>query len=316
MPARRWPPSSGRLREAAADGAAAVAVDWEPMPAVVDAASAMADGAPQLFDDAPKNVEHTQAIKAGDPDAAFARAHRVVKQRMVSQRLSGVPIEGRAVLAAPDFASGGITVWSTHQAPHALRTGLAAALRLPENQIRVIAPEVGGGFGVKFGTYPEDVVVAALARQRRVPLRWVETRVEHLMTTTHGRGQITDMEAAVDADGRIIGLRMHILADIGAYPIFTFIPDLTLMMGVGVYGVENVELKNTCVFTNTTSIAAYRGAGRPEAAYYLERLVDVVAAELGRPPRRSAGRTSSRPPPSRIRRPRASTTTAASTTAP
>ena len=274
----------GASPEAAADGAAAVAVDWEPLPAVVDAASAMADGAPQLFDDAPKNVEHTQAIKAGDPDAAFARAHRVVKQRMVSQRLSGVPIEGRAVLAAPDFASGGITVWSTHQAPHALRTGLAAALRLPENQIRVIAPEVGGGFGVKFGTYPEDVVVAALARQRRVPLRWIETRVEHMMTTTHGRGQITDMEAAVDADGRITGLRMHVLADIGAYPIFTFIPDLTLMMGVGVYGVKNVDLKNTCVFTNTTSIAAYRGAGRPEAAYYLERLVDVIAAELGRPP--------------------------------
>ena len=143
---------------------------------------------------------------------------------------------------------------------------------------------MGGGFGVKFGTYPEDVVVAALARQRRVPLRWIETRVEHMMTTTHGRGQITDMEAAVDADGRITGLRMHVLADIGAYPIFTFIPDLTLMMGVGVYGVKDVDLKNTCVFTNTTSIAAYRGAGRPEAAYYLERLVDVIAAELGRPP--------------------------------
>ena len=97
---------------------------------------------------------------------------------------------------------------------------------------------MGGGFGVKFGTYPEDVVVAALARQRRVPLRWIETRVEHMMTTTHGRGQVTDMEAAVDADGRITGLRMHVLADIGAYPIFTFIPDLTLMMGVGVYGVQ------------------------------------------------------------------------------
>src|SRR5262249_40538528 len=178
----------------------------------------------------------------------------------------------------------GLVVWSTHQAPHVLRTGLAQALKMPENQIRVIAPEVGGGFGVKFGTYPEDVVVAALARLRRVPLRWVETRVEHMTSTTHGRAQITDMEAAVDADGRITALRMHVLADIGAYPIFTFIPDLTLMMGVGVYGVKNVDLANTCVFTNTTSVAAYRGAGRPEAAYYLERLVDVIAAELGRPP--------------------------------
>jgi len=274
----------GTSVEAAADGASDVVVDWEPLPAVVDAVAAMAPGAPQLFDDAPKNIEHTQAIKAGDPDGAFAKAHRVVKQRMLSQRLSGVPMEARAVLAAPDFASGGLVVWSTHQAPHVLRQGLSQALRIPENQIRVIAPEVGGGFGVKFGTYPEDVVVSALARLRRMPLRWIETRVEHMTSTTHGRAQVTDMEAAVDADGRIAGLRMNVIADVGAYPIFTFIPDLTLMMGVGVYRVENIDLRDTCVFTNTTSVAAYRGAGRPEAAYYLERLMDCVAAELGRPP--------------------------------
>ena len=126
--------------------------------------------------------------------------------------------------------------------------------------------------------------MAALARLRRVPLRWIESRVEHMTGTTHGRAQMTDLEAAVDADGRITGLRMHVVADIGAYPIFTFIPDLTLMMGVGVYAVKNVELKSTCVFTNTTSVAAYRGAGRPEAAYYLERLVDCIAQELGKPP--------------------------------
>jgi carbon-monoxide dehydrogenase large subunit len=270
--------------DAAADGAAAVLVDWEPLPAVIGIDAATAKGAPQLFADAPGNVEHTQAIKAGDPDAAFKSAHRVVKQRMVSQRLSGIPLEPRAVLAAPDPASGGLIVWATHQAPHVLRTGLAGVLKMPENQIRVIAPEVGGGFGVKFGTYPEDVVVSLLARQRRVPIRWIETRVEHMTSTTHGRAHVTDMEAAVDRDGRITGLRMNVLADLGAYPVFTFIPDLTLMMGIGVYRVENVDLKNTCVFTNTTSVAAYRGAGRPEAAYYLERLVDCVAAELGRPP--------------------------------
>jgi aerobic carbon-monoxide dehydrogenase large subunit len=270
--------------EAAVDGAAEVQVQWEPLPAVADTIAAMADGAPLLFDDAPGNIEHRQVIKAGDPDAAFARAHRVVKQRMISQRLSGVPLEPRAVVAAPDPASGGITVWATHQAPHVLRTGLAAALRMPQNQIRVIAPEVGGGFGVKFGTYPEDVTLATLARLRRVPLRWIETRVEHMTATTHGRAHVTDMEAAVDADGRITALRMHVVADVGAYPILTFIPDLTLMMGVGVYRVANIDLRNTCVFTNTTSVAAYRGAGRPEAAYYLERLVDCVAAQLGKSP--------------------------------
>ncbi len=270
--------------EAATDGAGDVEVDWEPLPAVADAFEAMADGAPLLFDDAPRNIEHSNTIKAGDPDAAFKTAHRVVKQRMNSQRLSGIPMETRAVMAAPDFATGGLTVWSTHQAPHVLRGSLAAALKMPQNQIRVIAPEVGGGFGVKFGTYPEDVVVAALARLRRTPLRWVESRVEHMTGTTHGRAQVTDLEAAVDADGRIQGLRMHVVANIGAYPVFTFIPDLTLMMGVGVYQVKNVELKSTCVFTNTTSVAAYRGAGRPEAAYYLERLIDCIALELGKPP--------------------------------
>ena len=232
----------GTSPETAMDAAALVEVDWEPLPAVADAFAAMADGAPQLFDDAPKNIEHGTTIKAGDPDAAFAKAHRVVKQRMNSQRLSGIPMETRAVLAAPDFASGGLTVWATHQAPHVLRGGLADALRMPQNQIRVICPEVGGGFGVKFGTYPEDVTVAALARLRKVPLRWIESRVEHMTGTTHGRAQVTDLEAAVNAEGRIDGLRMHVVADIGAYPIFTFIPDLTLMMGVGVYQVKNVKI--------------------------------------------------------------------------
>jgi carbon-monoxide dehydrogenase large subunit len=268
----------------AVDAAGDVRVDWEVLPAVADPAAAMAPGAPQLFDDAPGNVDHTQAIRAGDPDAAFTRAHRVVKQRMVSQRLSGVPLEPRAVVAAPDPTTGGLVVWATNQAPHGLRNGLATALGIPQNMIRVIAPEVGGGFGVKFGVYPEDATVAALARLLRIPLRWVETRVEHMTATTHGRAQVADVEAAVEPDGTVTALRMHVVANVGAYPIFTFIPDLTLMMGVGVYRIQHVDLRNTCVYTNTTSVAAYRGAGRPEAAYYLERLMDRIAGELGLAP--------------------------------
>jgi carbon-monoxide dehydrogenase large subunit len=268
----------------AVDAAAEVVVDWEPLPAVTDMFAALADGAPQLFDDAPGNVEHRNQIKSGDPDAVFAKATRVVKQRMNNQRLCGVPMEPRASLAAPDPTTGAITVWATHQAPHALRNDLAAALGVPQNMVRVIAPEVGGGFGVKFGCYPEDVALAALARLHRLPLRWSETRVEHMLATTHGRGQVTDLEAAVEDDGRIAALRMKVTADIGAYPIFTFIPDLTLFMGIGVYHIKDVDLQTTCVFTNSTSIAAYRGAGRPEAAYYLERLVDVIAHELGLSP--------------------------------
>jgi aerobic carbon-monoxide dehydrogenase large subunit len=268
----------------AADAAADVLVDWEPLTAVADAFAAMADGAPQLFDDATRNIEHQNTIKAGDPDATFARARRIVRQRLVSQRLSGVPMEGRATLAAPDPLTGGLTVWATTQAPHMFRNDLATALEMPQNLIRVVAPEVGGGFGVKFGVYPEDATLAVIARVHKIPVRWVETRLEHMMATTHGRAQVTEMEAAVDDDGTMTALRMRVTADIGAYPIFTFIPDLTLMMGVGVYRIPNVDLQSTCVFTNTTPVAAYRGAGRPEACYYIERLMDVVALELGKPP--------------------------------
>src|SRR5438093_1592608 len=272
--------------EAIAVDAAAedVVVDWEPLPAVSDPFAAMGKGAPPIHDDAPNNIEHQNTIKAGDPDGVFAKAKRIVKQRMVSQRLCGAPLEGRATLAAPDPTSGGLIVWATNQAPHGLRNDLATALDMPHNLIRVIAPEVGGGFGVKFGCYPEDAVLAALARLYRMPLRWTETRVEHMMATTHGRAQVTDLEAAVEDDGTITALRMRVTADIGAYPVFTFIPDLTLMMGIGVYKIANIDLQSTCVFTNSTSVAAYRGAGRPEAAYYLERLIDVVALDLGKAP--------------------------------
>ena len=269
---------------AAVDGAGEVVVDWEPLPAVSDPLEARKPGAPQIHADAAGNVEHENRIAAGDTDAAFARAFKVVRQRMVSQRLCGVPLEGRATVAAPDATTGGLVVWATTQAPHAMRNGLATLLGLEQNQIRVIAPEVGGGFGVKFGVYPEDAALAAMAKLHRLPLRWVETRVEHMTATTHGRAHVTDVEAAVERDGTITGLRVHVVADLGAYPIFTFIPDLALMMGVGVYRIPNIDLRSTCVFTNTTPVAAYRGAGRPEGCYYIERIVDLAAQELGVPP--------------------------------
>jgi carbon-monoxide dehydrogenase large subunit len=268
----------------AVDGAAAVEVDWHPLPAVLDPFEAMAPGAPQLFDDAPHNIEHVKEVKAGDPDRAFARAYRVIKQRMVSQRLAGITLEPRAALAAPDPLSGGIVVWDTNQAPHSLRNDIAAALGVSQNMVRVIAPEVGGGFGVKFGLYPEDATLATIAYRHRIPVRWTETRHEHMTATTHGRAQVTDLEAAVERDGTITALRMRVTADIGAYPVFTFIPELTLFMGIGVYHIKHIDLKATCVFTNSTTVAAYRGAGRPEAAYYLERLIDIIAASLGLAP--------------------------------
>src|SRR6185436_17638146 len=268
----------------AVDAAADVVVDWEPLPAVSGPLEARKPGAPQIHADAPGNVEHENRIAAGDADGAFAKAFKVVRQRMVSQRLCGVPMEGRATVAAPDPTTGGLMLWATTQAPHGFRNALATILGLEQNQIRVIAPEVGGGFGVKFGVYPEDAALATMAKVYRLPLRWVETRVEHMVATTHGRAHVTDVEAAVEKDGTITGLRVHVLADIGAYPIFTFIPDLALMMGVGVYRIANIDLRSTCVFTNTTPVAAYRGAGRPEGCYYIEGIVDLAAQELGMAP--------------------------------
>jgi carbon-monoxide dehydrogenase large subunit len=265
---------------AAHDGVDAVQVDWQPLPAVTDIWKALETGAPQLHKDAAGNIEHQNKITGGDPDAAFKAAKKVIKQRIVSQRLSGVAMEPRACVAAPEGISGGIVVYATHQAPHNLRSDLANVLGMDANLIRVINPDMGGGFGVKFGCYPEDVVLAALARKLKTPLKWVETRVEHMLATTHGRDQVADMEVAVEPDGTVTALRMKVTANIGAYPVFTFIPDLTLFMGVGVYKFTTVDLQSTCVFTNTNSVAAYRGAGRPEAAYYLERMMDIIAAEL------------------------------------
>jgi carbon-monoxide dehydrogenase large subunit len=267
--------------EIAADAVAEVLVDWEPLPAVAELERASAADAPLLFDHVPNNIGLSWKHKTDGADAAFANAAHIVRQRMGSQRLSGIPMEGRAVLATPDPTTDGVIVWTSTQGPHVTRSQLASTLRLPENSVRVIVPDVGGGFGVKIGVFPEDVALAALALVHRVPLRWIETRVEHMVATTHGRAQMSEWEAAVQPDGTITALRMRVLADLGAYPVAPDIPLLTGQMGVGVYRVPEVDQEITCVFTNTTPVAAYRGAGRPEAAYYLERLMDVIAGELG-----------------------------------
>lgn len=294
-PSSHYPLSVGRVRhvgeavaaviaatpEIAADAAAEVLVDWEPLPAVAEMQAALAADAPKLFDHLENNIDHVWECKKGDIEAAFANARWVVKQRMNNQRLAGVSMEGRAVAAAVDSFTGGLTIWSSTQAAHWIRRDVAKILGLAENQVRAIAPDVGGGFGVKIGVYPEDLAIAAMARAYRVPLRWVETRVEHMMSTTHGRAQIADYEAAVAEDGTITGLRMRVIGDLGAYPVAADIPDLTGQMAVGVYKIPAIDIEITCVYTNTTPVAAYRGAGRPEAAYYMERLINRIALDTG-----------------------------------
>ncbi|WP_129672232.1 xanthine dehydrogenase family protein molybdopterin-binding subunit [Candidatus Chloroploca sp. Khr17] len=268
----------------AVDAAYAVVVDYDPLPVVADPLRALEPDAPVIFTGLPDNLDHRRRRQRGDVVSAFANAQRLVRQRMVNQRLCGFPLEGRAVVAVPDHMTGGLTVYTSTQTPHQIRSELAKVLRMSTSHIRVIAPDVGGGFGVKIGLYPEEALCAALAQRLKAPVRWVEERMEHMQATTHGRGQVAELEAAVEADGTVTALRMQIIADLGAYPLAPGLPDLTTAMGVGVYKIPAVDLEAISVYTNTTPVAAYRGAGRPEAAYYIERLMDCIAAELGLDP--------------------------------
>jgi aerobic carbon-monoxide dehydrogenase large subunit len=265
----------------ARDAADAIMVDYEQLPAVTDMEQAVSDGAPLLYDNHPNNISASFEKKAGDVEEAFASAPVKVKARIRSQRLSGVSMETRGVVAAPDPLNGGLTIWQSTQAPHQNRAELAPALGMSTSQLRVIAPEVGGGFGVKIGDYPEDFLVAGLARQLGRPVKWTETRSEHMATTHHGRDQIAYVEAAADNDGTIKALKMNVLHAAGAYDRGSGIKDFTVMMSCGCYEVPAVDAKIDAVFTNTMAVSAYRGAGRPEAAYYIERVMDLIADETG-----------------------------------
>ena len=266
--------------EIAEDALNDVDIAWEELPAAADLLRACSEGAPPVFEGLESNIIDTGEKKSADVDQVFADAPHTVSQRMRSQRLAGVPMEVRAVAAAPDAATGGITLWSSTQIPHGLRASLATVLRLPENMLRVIAPNVGGGFGVKNQLYPEEIALAKLAQLRQMPLKWSGTRVEHFISTTHGRSQVADIAVAFDERGKILGLRLHVIGELGAYPPFYDIAHLTGLMATGNYDIPAVDFKASNVFTNTIAVAAYRGAGRPEAIYYIERAIDMIAAEL------------------------------------
>ena len=270
--------------ETAADALDDIEVDYAELPAAADLLSAYADDAPPVFEGLDSNIIDTGEKKSDDIDEVFANAPHTLSQRMSSQRVAGVPMEVRAVLAAPDAVTGGLTLWTSTQIPHGVRSALAEALRLPENTLRVIAPNVGGGFGVKNQLYPEELALAKLAMERNMPLRWSGTRAEHFSSTTHGRSQIADIEVAFNNDGRILGLRLHVIGELGAYPPFYDIAHLTGLMASGNYDIPSVHFRASNVFTNTVAVAAYRGAGRPEAIYYIERAIDMIAGELGMDP--------------------------------
>ncbi len=268
-------------RAQAADAADYADVDYEPLPVVIDPRSAAA--ADPLHDQAPGNILLRTVRRGGDVDAAFRDAAHVIEATLSMPRLVAAPMEPRAAIASYDAADDIVTVLLSAQDPHRPRAQLAAALGRPPDSVRIVVPDVGGAFGSK-GALPAEAAVAAFAAMRlREPVQWTETRSENFLAAPQGRGQSADVALAVDADGRFLGMRVQLLADLGAYLHFnTFTPPL-LAAGLvaGVYKTGAVEVTVTGVATNKVPTGPYRGAGRPEGAYIAERMADLAARRLG-----------------------------------
>ncbi|MCS6769313.1 MAG: molybdopterin-dependent oxidoreductase, partial [Candidatus Caldarchaeum sp.] len=269
---------------AAVDGAHRVSFELEPMKAVVNPEEAVKPGMPQLYDDVPNNVAFTWRASGGDVDAAFSQADHVVKLRLVNSRLQPTALETRGAVAEYNRFTGEATMYLTSQNPHVHRLLLSLITGIPETKLRVIAPDVGGGFGSKIQCYPAEAVVLHLARKLGRPVKWVETREENFKATIHGRDHVQYAEAAAKRNGEILGLRVKAYANLGAY-LSTAAPGVpTILFGTmlsGPYRIPAVAAEVVGVLTNTAPVDAYRGAGRPEATYLLERMMDLVASRVG-----------------------------------
>ena len=272
-------------RYTAHDAVDLVEVDYDPLEAVTNAEAALDADATKIHE-SDTNLAFTWDLEGGDVEGALKSADRVVKQRFVHQRLAPNPIEPRGVAADYNAGDNQLTLWSSTQIPHILRTQIALMLDMNENRVRVIAPEVGGGFGCKLNVYAEEAVLGFLARKLRRPVKWMEGRRENFLHTIHGRDQVGEVEVAVQNDGTITGIRYTVVADMGAYYqlLSPAIPTLTGLMLCGCYRFKNVAMHLKAAFTNKMATDAYRGAGRPEATYMVERVVDCVAYELDMDP--------------------------------
>src|SRR6188474_2907547 len=283
-----------RDRYVARDAADAIVVSYDPLPAVVDVEQAMT-GKPAVIHPDFKNNLAVALVPSGTGvsadgskvddsaiDAAFKNAEVVVSQRMVNQRLAPNTMEPRGVVAHFEPGKGTMTIWSSTQNPHILRTFIAALTGLGQDQVRAIAPEVGGGFGAKINIYAEEYVAAAISKRLGIPVKWVEDRSEAFVATTHGRDILAYVDLAAKRDGTVLGLKLRLIADIGAYNMLltAAIPTLTQMMANATYNIPAIRTTLTEVFTNKTPTDAYRGAGRPEATYFVERGMDLLAREL------------------------------------
>ena len=273
-------------RYAARDAVDLVEVDYEPLTAVVDPEKAIAKGSPKLYDNFADNVAYRWELEGGDVAGAFKKADKIIKQRMVNQRLIPMAMEPRGVVATFDPGEPKLTIWTSTQIPHLVRTQVGAMLGFSETSIHLITPEVGGGFGSKLNVYAEEALCAYLAMKIGKPVKWIESRRENFQATIHGRDFINYVELAVKRDGTILGARYKIIADLGAYYqlLTPLIPTLTALMLCGSYKIPAVRIEITGALTNKMATDAYRGAGRPEATYFIERAMDIVAAELGKDP--------------------------------
>jgi carbon-monoxide dehydrogenase large subunit len=281
-------------RYTARDARDLIEIDYEPLPAVTDVEKAMQPDSPRLYEEFDSNVAlsaHPLLASGEDIDKVFDQTKAdggvVVKARLVNQRLAPAAMETRGVVAEYKKSNKSLTIWSSSQIPHLLRNILAATVGLPQHQVRVIVPEVGGGFGSKLNIYPEELVAAFAAMKTGLPVKWIEDRSENLAVTIHGRDQIDYIEVGATKDGKVTGLKVHGISDLGSYSqLFTDVIMIAFGFPVscGAYDIKNIQLSADIVFTNKAPTDAYRGAGRPEATYVVERAMDLVAKELGMDP--------------------------------
>jgi aerobic carbon-monoxide dehydrogenase large subunit len=273
-------------RTIARDALELVEVDYEPLPAVIDPEKGLEEGSPLTHPELGTNIAFKWSLPASDVDGAFKEADKVLKLRVVQPRLTPMAIEPRGCAASWHAGESSLTFWSSTQVPHYVRTLLPGLIHIPENKLRVVAPEVGGGFGSKLNLYAEEVVVSHLAMRLDRPIKWIEGRRENAAATIHGRDQIADYEIATKEDGTVLAIRSKLIADVGSYwqLLTPAIPTGTGNMLCGCYKLKAAAMDITGVHTNKMSTDAYRGAGRPEAAYAIERIMDLVASELGLDP--------------------------------
>lgn len=270
----------------AADAIERIEVDYEPTELVSDPEEALQEGAVKVHPEYPDNVAFTFSQEGGDVEDAFRQADVIVKEKILVPRLAPLPIETRGVVAEYDEGSQELTIYSSTQIPHLLRTQLALQLNLPEHHVRVIAPEVGGGFGSKCNVWAEEALAAFVAMELKQPVKWVETRRESILVVAHGRAHVDTLELAAKNDGTLLGLKLHIVCDIGAHHqlLTPIIPTLAVLMLPGLYKFRSFKADLIGAFTNRAPSDLYRGAGRPEATYVIERIVDKLAAEIGMDP--------------------------------